>query len=127
MSYLDTALKVKKPRPEAGKVVPIRPEQMGEPGLDRYPSLSSLSLSQVAALDPQGEAVRQVGPDAWKEILAAEDAFNELWKQAQGGRQVWAEYQAAVRNWQKLFTQAINEEKRLSKMAQNGRSVGGKG
>jgi hypothetical protein len=97
--------------------------------LDQYSEVFRLALAEEAAQDPRGEAIRQIrqdSPQTWDRIQSAEDLVNELWKQAQGGRSVWSDYCGAVENWKRLFLQAIQEEKRLSRLAQERRSGRGK-
>jgi len=132
MSYLNIAKAVKLPSPregtrsaEAGKVIPIRQGVTEVHTLDQYSEVFRLALAEVAAQDPQGGAIRQIrqdSPETWAEIQAAEDQVNELWKQAQEGGLVWSEFCAAVENWENLFLQAIEDEKWLSMLAQDGRS-----
>jgi hypothetical protein len=114
----------------AGKVIPIRQGVTEVHTLDQYPEVFSLALDVVALQDPRGEAIRvirQDSPETWDQIQAAGDEVNRLWQEAQGGLSVWAEYCAAVENWKNLLLQAIEDEKRLSRLAQDGRSGRGKG
>ena len=83
-----------------------------------------LALAEVAAEDHLGEALRQIrqdSPETWDRIQAAEDEVNRLWQEAQGGQPIWPEYRQAVENWKTMFLQAIEEEKRLSRLAQERR------
>ena len=134
MSYLNIAKAVKLPSPredkEAGKLIPIRQGVTEVFTQDQYSEVFRLALAEVAPRDIQGEAIRQIrqdSPDAWAEIQAAEDSINRLWQEAQEGGLVWSDYCAAVENWKTMFIRAIEEEKRLSRLAQDGRTGSGKG
>jgi hypothetical protein len=136
MSYLNIAKAAKLPVPreenqakDAGKVIPIRQGVSEIYTLDQYSEVFRLALAEVAAHDPQGEAIRQIrqdSPKRWDRVQTAEDAVNRLWLEAQKGGLVWQEYCRSVENWKTLFLQAIENEKRLSRVAQDGRSVRGK-
>ncbi len=90
--------------------------------------VEAYSLEKLTFPNPKFEENEKYGD--WQgetaEIQTAVDKVNELWEQAQGGRPVRADYCAAVENWKTMFIQAIEDEKRLSRLAQDGRSGRGK-
>ncbi len=81
--------------------------------LGKYVELFSRSLADLAALDPQGIALRQIQRklEVWDRIQAAEDEINHLWREAQDGRMVWHEYQEAVKSWSAKVALAIESQK----------------
>jgi hypothetical protein len=96
--------------------------------LEKYVELFRLDTAKLAALDPQGIALRQIqqdSPEIWAEIQAAEDEVNELWLKVQKGQMVWQEYLLAVKKWAVKLALAIKERKPQTNLGLS--NIGAKG
>jgi hypothetical protein len=84
------------------------------PDMEKYVELFCLATAKLAAMDPQCIALNQLqqeSPEIWAEIVAAQDAANDLCLKAQKGQMVWQEYQAAVDQWMLMLGSAIQERR----------------
>jgi hypothetical protein len=78
--------------------------------LKDYPVLFEKAVSEMAAMDPEGEGIRFIRedyPNLWAKIYEAQERVNDLWLKARSGQKVMHEYQKAVLEWQKLIRSGL--------------------